>query len=112
MIDPIFSQILIAIIVNVPVWYVMRSTARKQGGDAYAALSDALRTSGTTIGELLEQLAELPALRQELAQVKADWRDDNIGAWANHQRLIDHEIEPAYVPRKRYSTQPLPAMKK
>ncbi len=109
--DPAVTQVIIAIIVNIPIWYVMRSTLQKQQGDAYQALSDALKASGETIEDLIKSLAEMPALRQELAQVKSDWKDDNSGAWELHNQVLDEfGGHPVYRPRKKYQTQPLGKM--
>jgi hypothetical protein len=106
-IDPAMQQIILAVIINVPIWYLMRANLRKTNTDAYEALATALQTSGKTIGELFEMLSELPELKDELEKVKRDWRADNQGAWANHDELVSHELQPPYVPRKRYATGPL-----
>lgn len=106
-IDPVFAQIVVAFLINAPIWYLMRANLRKTNTSAYAELTVALQTSGKTIGELFEMLAELPNIKAELEQVKQDWRVDNQGAWANHDELISNNLKPPYVPRKRYSTGPL-----
>ena len=100
--DPAVTQVIIALIINIPIWYVMRSTLQKQKGDAYQALSEALKTTGKTITDLIDELAEVPTLRNELAQVKMDWRADNLGAWANHDELLKHQIPAPYRPKKKY----------
>lgn len=84
-----------------------RNKPQLDSSSAYSTLLDALQKSGKTIEDLMEMLAEVPHLRQELAQVKADWKMDNLGAWANHDKLIEHQIAPPYRPSKRYATGPL-----
>jgi hypothetical protein len=99
--------IILAVMVNIPIWLGMRWNMRKTSGDAYGTLVEALNKSGKTIGELFDELGEVPQLRKELADVKADWRLDNQGAWVNHDQLVENQIPPRYKPRKRYETGPL-----
>lgn len=83
---------------------------RKTNSDAYSTLLDALQKSGQTIDDLFGMLAEVPRLRQELSQVKADWKMDNLGAWANHDALLANHLPAPYRPKKKYQdTGPLAA---
>jgi hypothetical protein len=98
-IDPVAAQIILAIIVNIPIWVLMRANFRKANTDAYESLATALHTSGQTIDDLFKQLAEVPALKAQLDAVEAEIEDLRLGVGILTTQLLKRNIEPEWHPR-------------
>jgi hypothetical protein len=97
--DPIAAQILIAIMINAPIWYLMRANFRKANTDAYESLSAALQTSGKTINDLFLMLAELPDLQNKLDEMETEMADLRLGVGILTSQLVENHIKPNWKPR-------------
>jgi hypothetical protein len=98
-IDPIASQIIIALIINLPIWYLMRANFRKTNTDAYESLSAALQTSGQTIDDLFKMLAEVPAMKNQLDDMAEEIEDLRLGVGILTAQLVKHRLEPEWKPK-------------
>jgi hypothetical protein len=108
-IDPISAQIILAIIVNIPIWVLMRANFRKTNTDAYESLATALHISGQTIDDLFKQLAEMPALKAQLDAMEAEIEDLRLGVGILTTQLLKRNIEPEWHPRavKGFAVKPV-----
>jgi transposase len=112
--DPIAAQIILAIMVNAPIWYLMRANFRKTNTDAYDSLSNALQTSGKTIDDLFRMLAEVPKLQQQVAELREELerRDEiiesqNVGIGILLSQIGDARMTPRWRPLTAQDTRPI-----
>jgi len=98
-IDPIAAQLIMALLINIPIWYVMRGNLRKTNTDAYETLLAALRTSGQTIDDLFKMLAEVPQLKSQLDDMQDELDDLRLGVGILTTQLLKRNIQPDWRPR-------------
>lgn len=121
MIDPSIASIIVALLINVPTWIMLRSNQRKSGSDAYSTLLDALQKSGQTIEDLFNMLAEVPQLRSELKAAQSDLasfrrqsailvsfaREHWSGSRKLHAQVVRLHEDPDFIPAEKFITGPL-----
>jgi hypothetical protein len=111
MIDPLLYQFVLAVMVNAPIWYLMRANFRKTNTDAYASLSNALQTSGKTINDLFVMLAEVPGLQSKLEEMESEMADLRLGVGILTKQLVENGQTPEWKPRARNDSGRFPAVK-
>jgi|WetSurMetagenome_2_1015567.scaffolds.fasta_scaffold11081_12 hypothetical protein len=119
-IDPEVWKFVGLLLVNIPIWYVMRANLKKTESGAYSELMAALRTSGQTIDDLFKQLSEVPALQRQVGELREELRkrdltieaqndvirEQNLGIGQLMAQLVNARIAPAWKPRDVLATIP------
>jgi hypothetical protein len=98
------ASIIIALLINVPTWLMLRSNARKNSSDAYSTLLDALQKSGQTIEDLMTQLSQFPELKMRVEKQDMMFNSLLKGSWQLHNQVKDMGGVPVYTPPKEYVT--------
>lgn len=72
---------------------------RNRSSDAYLALINALKTSGQTIDDLMNMVADMPRMRRELEELRREREEWQIGIGILLAQLVKRGIEPEWKPR-------------
>jgi hypothetical protein len=100
--DQNLSTLLQAIVLSIPVFYMLRVNYKKTEAEA----KEKQKTSAKLEDEITERVlaraqGEMLRLEERLTEVEDEFNSLLHGAWTLHQQLLDNHIEPKYAPPRR-----------
>lgn len=97
--DAQIATVIIALLINVPTWYLLRENKRRAGAEArLIEVEITERVMKTADDEMSRQQAEIDELRRQVEYMRAEFRSLLQGAWALHGQVKLLGGEPVYVP--------------
>lgn len=88
-------QILVAALIA---YLGYREVRDKNKGDAFSGLTNALKTAGMTINDLMIMVAEVPKLKQRVEDLEGELAEYKIGVGLLMGQLIKNNLKPTWTP--------------